>query len=167
MLGKIDVRDIVRDHFRTLVEYRTGRPSRPDYMLFLVGPAIAATLLHVAGVRLSDAAITVFITAISILAGLLFNVLVLIHTVAERFESPVGEKDGRRLLHEVYSNIAYAILVCLISLIPLGTLTLTRSYPARDVADILSMFLTIHLFLTLLMVLKRLHALLSHELGRP
>jgi hypothetical protein len=165
MLGKIDIRDIVRDHFRTMVDYGTGRRSIADILLFLVLPATAALACDRVGITIDGNAVNVLITAVSILAGLLFNVLVLIHTVATRFTAPTGPKDGTRFLSEIYSNIAYAILLCLVTLIPLAFLAMSSTTWLIRLLNGISAFLLIHLLLTLLMILKRLHALLRLEIG--
>jgi hypothetical protein len=167
MFGKIDVRDILRDHFRTMVDYSTGRSSVADISLFLLLPVATAIGLDQAGVLIDGRAVSVLITAVSILGGLLFNVLVLIHTVAARFVAPTGQRDGNRFLSEIYSNIAYAILLCLVTLVPLALLAMASTPWLLRALSVAAVFLLVHLLLTLLMILKRLHALLRLEIGRP
>jgi hypothetical protein len=167
VLDKIDIRDILKDHFSTMISYGTGKRSLADYILFFLAPAALTGFIVWSCVILSDTAVNVLITAVSILAGLLFNVLVLIHTLADRFAPPTGKEDGRRFLREIYSNIAYAILICLLSLLPLVVLVVFQQATVRELANAVAIFLMLHLMLTLVMILKRLHALLSYDLGRP
>ncbi len=164
MLGKIDPRDIVRDHFRTLVRYRENRISLADLVLFLLAPlalSVAAAALHIV---LSPVAVDVLTNAMAILAGLLLNLLVLIHTLARGYQGPTGAADARDLLQQVYANIAYSILLSLLALVPL---VFVASAPdssfVASAASALAMFFVIHFTLTLLMVLKRVHALLAFD----
>lgn len=167
MLAKIDVRDIVHDHFATLVDYSSGRRSGSDYVLFLVLPAAVTALLLYLRICLSEAAVNVLITALSIFAGLLFNLLVLIDGLADRKSPPTTAEDARQMLKSVYANIAYCVLISLVTLVPLCISALTNNPIANLVTSGLVYFLLGHFLLTLLMVLKRIHALLSHEFNRP
>ena len=172
MLDKIDVRDIITDHYRTLVDDATKKRAKLDYVLFLGLPLAAAMASVYGSVVVTDTAVNVLITALSILAGLLLNVLVLIHTVSQRFTVPTGPSDGKRFLQEIYANIAYCIFVSIASMAPLlGQVLLcptSGGCGAKDWTSPTALFLTSHLFLTLLMVLKRLHILLKLDMnGRP
>lgn len=164
MFNKIDVRDIVRDHFKTLTNYSTGRRAWLDFALFLVIPALIAFVAVASGLTLGDTALTVLITAIAVLGGLLFNLLVLVHTVAYRFKSPTGDKDGMKFVSEIYSNVSYCILVSLLSLVPLTLLPIVSGNLVRVTLSGFGFFLSLHLLLSLLMLLKRLHALLSVDI---
>jgi hypothetical protein len=167
LLDKIDVRDIVHDHLRTLVSYDTRRVALGDYLLFYALPLIAAAVCYTAGIGLSTAAVGVLIDAVAILAGLLFNLLVLVHGFS-RTATPTTEEDKRQLLSETYSNIAYAILVALLALVPLALLANTSGCTTLLLGSI-AVFLLVHFGLTLLLVLKRIHTLVSFGLrsARP
>ena len=165
MFNKIDVRDIVRDHFRTLTNYGTGRSALADYVLFLLIPALSAGAAAWTKVTLSDTALTVLVTAIAVLGGLLFNLLVLVHTVARRFKSSVGERDDMRFVSEIYSNVSYSILVSLLALVPLTLIPISLAGVIRVALNAVAILLSLHLLLTLLMLLKRLHALLSVDIN--
>jgi hypothetical protein len=167
VFSKIDVRDIVRDHFATLVDYETGRRSFSDHVLFVVVPLVGSGVLLLLGIDLSETAVNVLITALSIFAGLLFNLLVLLDSLADRKQAPTGDSDARLMMKGIYANTAYAVLIALLTLVPLCLFTLTQNCTVRVVTSGLSYFLIGHFLLTLLMVLKRIHALLSHEFSRP
>ncbi len=169
MLSKIDIRDIVRDHLATLVDYRTQKASRPDYVLFFFVPAVAAATLMYLKVRLTDAAVNVLITALSIFAGLLFNLLVLIASLVDKRSAPTGASDARQVMRSIYANIAYSLLVSLLTLLPLGVFATLKDGLTKNSAMALSYYLIGHFALTLLMVLKRMHVLLSFEFreGKP
>ncbi len=167
MFSKIDIRDIVRDHFATLVDYETGRRSFSDHILFVVIPLIASGVLLLLRIQLSEPAVTVLITALSIFAGLLFNLLVLIDSLADRKAAPTGDSDARLMMKSIYANLSYAVLISLLTLVPLCLFALTQNCTVRVVTSGFSYFLISHFLLTLLMVLKRIHALLAHEFSRP
>ncbi len=165
MFGKVDIRDILRDHFRTLVSYDSKRPHVGDYILFYVVPLAAVAVAVWRHFVLSEGAVGVLMGAVAILAGLLFNLLVLIHGFS-RTTGPTTPEDGKQLLSETYANIAYATLVALLSLVPLSYLANGHG-PWTRIANGLSLYLLLHLGLTLLLILKRIHALISHELKAP
>jgi hypothetical protein len=172
VFAKINVTAIIRDHYATLVESggqagESPRASAADYGLFLGLPVIGTGLLIFFCVRLSDTAVIAMITALSIFGGLLFNLLVLIAGLADRKEPATGAADPRPLLREVYANIAYALLVSLVTLIPLCVYAIVSGPTARLVATALAYALIGHFLLTLLMILKRMHALLTDALRRP
>ena len=169
MLAKIDIRDIVRDHLATLVDYRTQKSSGLDYVLFFVVPAVAAAGLMYVKVGLTDTAVNVLITALSIFAGLLFNLLVLIASLVDKRSAPTGESDARQVMKSIYANIAYSLLVSLLTLLPLGVFATLNDALAKKIAMAVSYYFIGHFALTLLMVLKRMHVLLSFEFskGKP
>lgn len=110
-LNKINVRHIVSEHVETLREYGSNRRNWPDFLVFYALPIIALILMLAYGIQLTDSTIDVLATALSVLAGLLFNLLVLLHTLTF---PPHGEPyDGKvkRLHSELHANIAYSILV--------------------------------------------------------
>jgi hypothetical protein len=164
MLRRIDVRVIVRDHIGTLTDYRTGRRYLGDYVLFFVAPIVAAALLLWQCVLLNATIANIVITSLAIFAGLLFNLLLLAHGMIR--STPPDGVDEKRLIVEIYSNISYAILVSLaaivVSLISYISPALWFVYSASALAH----FLVLNFLLTLLMILRRIHILLSKEFGR-
>ena len=156
MLSRINVIDIVREHFRTLKDDRDGSSWR-DALLFAGGPAIGVILEIVYSVQLSDTVLTVLATALSIIAGLLFNLLVLLHTLPwdRRVEEP-WKSQFRKALEEIHLNLAYAIVVSLVALVPLAV---ASNYPLNSLGRLgwgwVTSYLSIHFVLSMLMVLKR------------
>jgi len=162
VLSKVDIRDVLRDHFQTLVSYATGKRSWGDLLLFFGIPLILTVAAVVRHITLSQEAISLLINALAIFAGLLFNLLVLVHGLS-RTRGPTGEGDTRLLLMSVYANIAYSILLSLFTLVPLIVAANTRCL-TRDIACWIAVLLITHFGLTLLMILKRIHALVTHEM---
>ena len=168
MIGKIDVRQIVSDHFSTLTNENTKRTSFADCVLFFALPtAVAAGLIsfHLIFGRTIGG---VLITALSIFAGLLFNLLLLIFDIGNK---PRAQQEKLspikiRFLREIYSNISYSILIALLTIVVLlihfGFLVLGIR-PSMYLTAFLVYAMTGNFVLTLLMVLKRVHKLLAEE----
>ena len=111
LLQKIDVRDIVVGHLKTLRDASTSKASAYDYVLFYVVPIVPALALVYFGVKLTDGTIAVLATALSILAGLLFNLLVLLHTLTWEKRGDPFDREVDELMAQLHVNIAYAIVV--------------------------------------------------------
>src|SRR5262245_11965074 len=114
LIDKIDPWPICTNHFKTLVRDDTGQRSVSDLLLFYGSPL--ALFAIVAGLRVgaSDAAVNIMTNALALLAGLLFNLLVLLHGLALPDESQPLRATARRLASQIYANISYAILISLI-----------------------------------------------------
>jgi len=72
-------------------------------------------------------------------------------------------EDRRQLLTETYANIAYGIFVALVALLPLSYLANGTGSLQTPVSDII-VYLLSHFGLILLLILKRIHAIVSYEL---
>lgn len=167
LLDKINIVDIVAEHVATLRDVSTGRRNLYDYALFYAIPIAPVLGMTIYSVRLTDSTIAVLATALSILAGLLFNLLVLLHTL------PITERgaqfDGlvKRLLRELHANIAYSIVVSLITLLPL----VIASYYGPDdwrrtLMGLVAIYLSVHFSFTMGMVLKRMDTMLQGRLPK-
>lgn len=166
MSNKVNISDIIRDHLRTLRNESANRVSAIDYVTFFGLPVFFAILSWAYGFKISGESIPTLITALSIFAGLLINVLVLIYTVSQNVEtltSKRGKEDvenEKKFLREIFANISYSVLICLVSVVLLLILiwlpsNLSVTFSATIVA------LTLHFVLTLMMAVKRIHILLN------
>jgi O-antigen/teichoic acid export membrane protein len=166
MSSKIDVRDIVRDHVATLVSYRTKQRSLSDVVTFFVLPSLFGAVMLSRGYVLMRESCNVLITTLAVFAGLLFNLLVLVHTLMRRADSRVSP-DESALVQQIASNISFATLVALFSLVPL-TAQAVRNQEDRIgiVLSAIAFAVIANLCLTLLMILKRVHTLLRNEMVR-
>jgi len=164
MLVKIDIRQIIRDHMLTLYDYGTKKKSWADLALFFGVPVAAAAVFVSLGLLLGSASAGTLITALSIFAGLLFNLLILAHGMLRNAEGKY--RDEKVLIQEIYSNISYAILVSLLSItVLLGTIFPGPRWAAQ-LGSAVAYFLIVNFLLTLFMVLRRVHVLLANEFGR-
>lgn len=168
MFDKVDVSRIVLDHVRTLKDYSTGKYRLTDFFLFFGVPVvIAAVLVYFYG-ELRSNLITIVATSLSIFAALLFNLLLLVYDVIRKSENPAGNQETlrRRFLTEVFSNISFAILVAIIAIVlVLIRVLVDDASVAEHVFSGLVYYLVSLFLLTLLMLLKRVHVLLSREAG--
>lgn len=164
MQSKINVMQIIRDHLKTLRRFPTDKPKWGDYAIFFVVPIGVAVALVISDVDLHHDAISVLITALAIFGGLLLNLLLLAHSIVKG-AAELKRADLRHILvRELYSNIAYAILVSLVALVVLVVLEFSGTaglWPTTLTG--VTYFLLAHFLLTLLMVLQRVHVILSLE----
>jgi len=170
MINKINVYDIVRDNFRTLVHDSDGTRSDWDIALFVVVPAIAsASLLYFKGV-FGQTTGNVLITAFSIFAALLFNLLLLVYDIVKKSNNELTTTKAR-FLKQVYSNISYSVFIS-ISLIAIllayfVALASPKLVYVKYGLAFLVYALTANFLLTMLMILRRVHILLSKEFEPP
>ncbi|WP_152526894.1 hypothetical protein [Pseudogulbenkiania ferrooxidans] len=170
MLEKINITAIVKEHLQTLKRGSCTEISTWEVTLFFAIPIVIALPLAIY-FDISSDFVNGIVTAASIFAGLLLNLLVLIYTVLSRQRQPAkNDKEKQRLvifkqvLKETFANISFCILtsvilvaVCLLSYIKGGI------FPKGN--HFLIYFLISQLILTLLMILKRIHKLFDFEIS--
>lgn len=160
MTSKIDLKEVFQDHINTLRDNSTGRLSVWDLTVFYALPTLGGIVSFFLGLSIGDTGIGILISALSILAGLLINVLVLLYTVKE-----VGptEKEAKRqveLIKEVNANLIYAITISILCIIMLCLLPRLHEFFDRAMTATILAILA-NFVLTLLMALKRLRVLLG------
>lgn len=169
MLNKINITRVICDHFKTLRNQSTDKLRLYDYFLFLFFPLVAAfALLYCCG-PLPQQLVGVIVTSLSVFTGLLLNLLLLAFNVAQNLNQTHGEhkkRNRRRLLHEVFINVSFAVLVAITS----AFLVLIFGVLDENVSSTLIMTLTIIIYflgglflLTLFMLLRRIYSLLRIE----
>ena len=182
MIAKINCASILKAHFATLKRPGDGRRlCWADIFLFYGVPALIGTLVVWALDRsIGREASNFLATVFSIFIGLLLNLLVIIfdqvRTTGEQLallatsnaEDRTKDDDRKNLtlrleiLNETFSNLSYSILI---SVVLLMLLFAERLFSGL-IAVILSFaicFIIGNFLLTVLMVLKRVHALLTNE----
>lgn len=179
MFRKINIISIVTDHIATLKNFDTTEDyeidnykkkplNRYEIFLFFVIPGILSCLLVYTKIELNSNITNTLITAFSVLTALLFNLLMLIYDIIKK-----GGQDKTRLIliREIYNNISYTILVSICLVIFLGIILYTFPTDSNKHGHLTTqtgLSLVIYYFLfnfvfTLLMILKRVHSLLSTE----
>jgi hypothetical protein len=169
---KIDVSSIVLDHLRTLRKANKNKISLGDIGLFYFFPVAAGTLAISLGFGARADAYNASITFFGIFIALLLNIQVGMFAIFQRkWEISTDPRialiqqetirDRRTLLTELNANISYLILVCCVSLV--GSFLFYLNKWETDFAPSLILVLYLHFLLTLLMIVKRAHALFHKE----
>lgn len=160
MLKKVNITSILSSHFDTLKNDNTKKADFDDYFTFLFLPVLVAGLLIYFKLFLTDNAINILITTLSIIVGLLFNVIVIIFDIVKRDNS---KNIKNRVLEQLLSNISYTILISIIAII--CTLITYFDYCwIKMGANFIVYFILTHYLMTVLMILKRMYLLFMNEL---
>jgi len=170
-MSKLNVSSIITDHFATFKNFKTGKRKIGDYFVFLILPFVISIFFICFNILLTKELSNILITALSIFAALLFNLLLLTYDIINK-NSHVNFTDTtlkqkkqlkHKFLKEIYANISFSILISIISVIlllgnyflPCGLIYLLFNF--------FSYFFIILFLLTLFLILKRIHILLSKE----
>ena len=171
-MSKINVLPIMRGHLETLRDYSTGKLSVWDVVVFFLVPFVLGALGVRFGWGFSVEALNALLAAFAIFAGLLLNLLLLVYTFAsEGFDHGLLARVKARFIREVHSNIAYSVLVsvCIVvvALVAVVRLKSGSSPPERTgpYMTFVLVYLAVHFGATLLMILKRIHAMISEKLN--
>lgn len=166
-LAKINVASVVRDHYATLRNARTGRASPGDYIAMIGLPVALAGLvllfeLEFHGARVLASAVSVFA---ALLFGLLGSVLSMILGAArearERGEGTDATRRQAFIVEQFGANVAYAVLIAITAAVIVAAVAIATP-PNQNGIQVVptpaSAALTAvlaHLVFTLLMLLKR------------
>ena len=173
MFDKVNITKIVRDHLGTFKDYSKGRYRKRDFLLFFLGPLIVATWLVKLYGSLPASLIGVIVTSLSIFTALLLNLLLLAYSITSNSKPPHDKhilQMRERLFHEIFSNIAFAVLVALVIVVFVlyfGAMIDSASSLEKKVLSFAIYYLGTLFLLTLLMLLKRVYSLLSNEQVAP
>jgi len=154
-MSKIDLGPMLGDHLATLKD-DDGKWRRGDLVLFYGLPFAIGIAVWGLGVdiRRTDS----LLTALSILVGLLFNLLVLIFDVALKLgrEQATSTRDELVvLIRQTQANTTYALVLGLGVVTALGVLAATGGGDLCHRRGGLLVAALVHFLLTLLMVVKR------------
>ena len=162
--SKINVFKIIKDHHNTLVDYRTGRYKKTDLFTFYFVPiSSTAILVHYLGFRIGSEQTSILITALSIFAALLFNLLLLTHSIVIRNLNQEENNNKISLLKEIYVNISYAILISILTIITLLIHVVFSNALLSLIITWLTSFAVLNFIFTLLLILKRIYSVLEDE----
>jgi hypothetical protein len=169
---KINVWRIVKDHWATLRRAGRSNFSKVDVLIFYALPILAGLLPYLYEFSVSKEVYNVSITFFGIFIALLLNMQVAIFSIYTRkWERPDDIRlaemkatkiaERKQLLAEVNANISYLVLVSCVALtaflVFFSLEFIGSTYTAASVA------LYCHFLLTLLMIVKRAHALFQRE----
>lgn len=182
MSSKINISIIISGHLLTLKNVGDTKVSKTDYFTFFAIPIIFSVVFYISGFKLTTEITSLLVNFGAIFTALLLSVLVLVYDQGEKLKDKnqeevttaiLGAKEI--LLEQLCFNICYSIVVsvalvflCLIETVITGSMTPTSwsgIFSSLDLSVILFtpliVFLTLNLMLTILMVVKRMHTLLT------
>lgn len=168
MLSQINPRRIVIGHLRTL---GSKRPSDPESIsvsegikFFSLGLpfAVAQGYLITNGMLLQSELVGIIVSAASIIAGLLLNLLVLIFGLASEHQKNLNESRELflKVIAHTFYNISFTVLSSLI-LVLTCLLCLANPYFLKVIGNILTFYIAPLVAFSLLMVLKKCHHLID------
>lgn len=178
MSSKLNVAEIIRGHFATL-RTTEGLRSRFDIFSFTIIPLLITGALWLAHYDLTSELRSLLVNFGAIFTALLLSVLVLVYDQ----ERKCGEiestnalaRQRKKLLHDLYYNISFSI-ICAIALVIASMIhAVVGAYPIKfslgpcqiseSVGSIfvtpLVVYITATVFLNVVMIVKRMHALLT------
>jgi len=169
---KISVTVIIRDHLATLYNDSSGKRSYFDIFVFYFFPLLLAIGVYVFDLRLDVNSYSVSITFFGIFLALLLNIQVAIFSIfRHKWKESEDERKAalqdeemstrRTLLGELNANISYLTLVSCLALI--SFFVFYAATCEEGAAPAFGVMLYSHFVLTLLMVIKRAHALFQKE----
>ena len=171
-LDKISVRPIVSEHIETLRDYGTDKLSITDIVVFFGLPAALAVGAVWIGIRVRVSAVSAILTASAIFIGLLPSLLVL---VLSFLTGTQGEADDqslqtrKRFMREIAVNVSFAFVLSLVVAIIATTVLVllpNDSTPSGITGTFLLVYGSTALALTLLMLIRRMHILVTTEFDR-
>lgn len=163
-MQKVNFSTILRDHWETMRDARTKRIALGDLFLFIGIPTLVAVFLVLCfEVRVSKDLLNILITAFSVVVALLFNLLMLVYDIIKKNAEEKTELKNR-LLKEIYSNVSYCILVSILAVFVMVIAFMNIHGVKRTaISSVIIFGFLINFALTLVMILKRIHILLSKE----
>ncbi len=170
MLTKISIKDIILDHLSTIKNDNSKKMEFKDVFVFFIIPLIFPALMLYTKSYLKTGIIDTLITIFSIFVGLLLNVLVVIFDIIQKGKSIIM----KRLIKETFSNISFTILLSIFTILTLiicrladkSECELTVAWECtRIVSNAISYYFLILFLLTLLMIVRRIHIILSDEMN--
>ncbi len=175
-MDKINVYRIVLGHLDSMRDASTGAISRENLAVFFALPVVLSLLGWYMEWRLYVDSLNALLAAFSIFAGLLLNLLILIYTFSSEASHPSALARVRKIfVRELHNNISFSILsstaIVVTALIGIAQLKMHDAGGATPftgpVLTGILVYLTANFVLTLLMILKRIHSLLSSEIEKP
>lgn len=167
MFTKLNPTEIISAHFRSMYRYDTDGINWPELLFHLLFPLIVSgVLLQTTGNFTNDVS-GIVVSAASIVAGLMLNLLVLIYTLAyntKNSSNPISNlADFKSLTTELLASISYSILLCILLVIA-SFVALSPNGAAASVGRGVAIYLGTSTLLCLLLVLKRCYTMVNFDL---
>jgi len=169
---KISVSSIIAGHMRSIKDASANRTPLEDYAVFFVLPIAIGLAAFYKDIKLDRDSFNVSITFFGIFIALLLNIQVAMFGIYQKkWEDPEDEiligihrnnvEVRRKLLEELNCNTSYLILVCGLAIVMSLISFVDKS--ANGWVSAIIILIYSHFLVTLLMVVKRAHALFQRE----
>lgn len=167
MFYRINPYEIVKAHFDTFYDYRTNKKCTGELFFQFIIAAILA-FVHYWQFTIDSNTVGIIVSASSIVAGLLLNLMVMIYsllnTKADSKNTTATELDDfKKVSNETLSNIAFCVFVCVIVVIS-SLLNLTDNIFIKSTGHVILIFSGVILIFTMMMVLLRFYRLISNNM---
>jgi len=161
--SKINISRIIKSHMSTLKI--KNKLNKADVWTFCVIPGIISLFLSLI-INITDSSGKLLGVILSIFIGLFLNLLMLL--ISYTPPNDIEEEKKNALVttkKESFYNVSYIILVCTLELFLLLIFTYIQNITIiSDIFSFFIFFLSIHIFLLLLMILKRIFALYDNKI---
>jgi hypothetical protein len=175
-MDKINIFPLILGHINTLRDNSTGKRSVQDIAVFFGLPLLLSFIAFYFRWTLSVEALNGILASFAIFATLLLNLLILVYTFSTDTVHPNAlTKIRGTIVRELHENLAYAVLISIgivfYALVVIAGLKIPEGSAAAPHAGRYTSFFLNYLIanfaLTLLMILKRIHKMLSDRLDQP
>lgn len=175
MFSRININKIIIAHYKSLSNLNDRKIAINDLIIFILFPILIAIVLIYYNISIKSQ-VANLITALSILAGFLFNLLAIIHSSLGKIRDEIRQQNLEenslkyKFANEIHANISYNILIAILTIVTLVVSGLniefnnkTLKYISFCFLNSICYFLLTHFLLTLIMILNRVYILLDKE----
>jgi hypothetical protein len=160
---------IIRAHRKTYSDARTGAVMARDLFVFETMPAVISLICVLLNVQLNTAASAALLMVSGLLGALLFAAMLQASQRALDWADSEPQQSTQTTAHALFmgqlaANAGYASLVCIVAAICYFVATVATD-SALTLASAVSIGITAHLVLVLLMVMRRVYALTEERLN--
>jgi len=174
MLSRINILQIIKDHFKTLrsLNQKTKGIYWQDFILFILVPITISAFATYKNFSLQNQ-VTNLIAATSIIGGFLFNLLAIIYGQIDKIKTDADTEQNylkKVFVKEIHINISFGIVLSIILVLTLILYSIDfNGDKLHDIIDRgllgLNYFLITEFMLTILMVVNRVYILLKKDSG--
>lgn len=153
MSYKLNFKDIITEHLKTLVNDNTSKPDFRDWFFFLATPIIISGILCYFNIFIKEGFISSIISGLAILIGLALNLIVVVFEIAQKKEN---SKFNDEFIVELIANIAFIVITSIFT-ITFSLFTLFQSKYVIICSNFITYFLIIELILAIIVLIKNMY----------
>lgn len=153
------MKEIIRDHLKTLVNANTNRPGLDDYFSFLFLPILISTAFIYAGFSANSTLMKSIGWMMIIFSGLLFNALIHLIGITRAHKK---EDIKHIIFRELAANVAFSCLISYLAGLAMFVRFIDGLHRfAESAISYIFIFLFAEFLVTFLMILKRTYLVLK------